>query len=58
MNEISNNGSWNALPMSENVTALVYGVTYEDEDGEISVGPYLTDDNADAIIPEIENGYY
>lgn len=52
--EIEKNDHWNSMPLSKNVTALVYGI---DEDTS-SIGPYLTDEKGSTIIPEIQNGYY
>lgn len=44
---------WKELPLTENLTALVYGV----EDETSSIGPYITNDNQ-PLFPQIENGYY
>ena len=52
--EIKDNGSWNPMPLSENIEALVYGI----KEGPSSIGPYLTDESGDTIIPDIQNGYY
>lgn len=54
LDEIKDNDNWKPMPLSENITALVYGV----DDEVSSIGPYLTDENGNAIIPEIQNGYY
>lgn len=40
---------WQALPLSGNLQALVYGVS--------GVGPYITRDGA-ACFPRVQNGYY
>lgn len=45
---------WKQLPLSENLTALVYGF----QSGSASIGPYLDDENGEPLIPEIQNGYY
>lgn len=52
--KISENRYWNALPLTENLTALAYGITTENSHR----GPYLRDENEEAVIPEIQNGYY
>ncbi|MCI7182231.1 MAG: hypothetical protein MSA26_17025 [Lachnospiraceae bacterium] len=52
--EIKDNGNWNPMPLSENIEALVYGI----EEGTSSIGPFLTDESGDPIIPDIQNGYY
>lgn len=45
---------WLPLPFGETVQALAYG--YEFEDGKY--GPFLTDEEGRALLPEIENGCY
>lgn len=52
--EIKDNGNWNPMPLSENIEALVYGI----EEGTSSIGPFLTDESGNPIIPDIQNGYY
>ena len=37
---------------------MVYGLRWESDDATYQVGPYLTDDNNNPVIPQIENGYY
>jgi len=44
---------WKELPLTENLTALVYGL----EDVTSSVGPYISEDG-ETLFPEVENGYY
>ena len=44
---------WNELPLTENLTALIYGI----ESDTSSVGPYIKKDDV-PLFPEIENGYY
>ncbi|MEE0077819.1 MAG: hypothetical protein ACLRQ9_00905 [Coprococcus sp.] len=44
---------WKELPLTENLTALVYGL----EDETSSIGPYISKDGV-ALFPEVENGYY
>ena len=53
--QIQSNPAWHSLPLSENLTALVYGI----KDDNASVGPYITvDDSQTPAVPEITNGYY
>ena len=52
--KIENNANWNKLPFDETVETLVYGISNENE----SIGPYLTDEDGNSMIPKIENGYY
>ena len=56
--QIVGSDNWKPLPLSQNLTALVYGLRWESDDATYQVGPYLTDDNNDPVIPQIENGYY
>lgn len=53
--QIQGNSAWQSLPLTENLTAIVYGIT----EGNSSVGPYITvDDSSTPAVPEITNGYY
>ena len=52
--EIKDNDGWKPMPLSQNMEALVYGI----EEATSSIGPYLTDESGDTIIPDIQNGYY
>ncbi len=56
--DIKDADGWKELPMSTNVTALIYGITEETENGTVSYGPFLRDVEENALLPEIENGYY
>jgi len=51
--QIKNNALWKPLPLTENLTALVYGIRTE----TTAIGPYIDIDGAPAI-PKIDNGYY
>ena len=46
--------NWKEMPLTDNLTALVYGL--ETEAG--SVGPMLHGGNNSPFIPEVANGYY
>lgn len=52
--EIEGDSAWSALPMDQTAQALAYGVSDETS----SVGPYLTDDAGEPLLPEVQNGYY
>jgi len=52
--QIEAHEDWNMLPLTENLTALIYGVHTE----ESSVGPMVHDGNNTPIVPEVHNGYY
>lgn len=54
MEEIKSNSAWKSFPLDETVKILVYGVS----DGTSSIGPYLNDNEGNALVPEIQNGYY
>lgn len=58
--QIKESGDWKAFPLEETVRALVYGVTRTNEDDSAteSIGPYLTDEEGEPLVPEIEEGYY
>ena len=51
---ISGAEAWKSFPLDVTTEALVYG--YEFGDGKC--GPYLTDEEGNALIPQVESGYY
>ncbi len=51
---IEGNEKWNNLPLTDNLTALIYGL----ETDEGSFGPLLQGEDNESIIPEVANGYY
>ena len=52
--QIKDNEEWNAMPLTENLTALVYGIRTETS----SIGPMIHSGDNIPVVPEIENGYY
>lgn len=52
--QIEADDAWQPFPLDETVQTLVYGVS----DAENSIGPFLTDEDGKALVPEIKNGYY
>ena len=52
--QIKADTAWQPFPLDETVKTLVYGVS----DATSSIGPFLTDEDGKALVPEIENGYY
>lgn len=54
LNQIKEKSGWRAFPLDDTVKALVYGINNETE----RIGPYLTDQEGNPLVPEIENGYY
>lgn len=54
LEQIENHNQWKKFPLDEAVRMLVYGISDETS----SRGPFLTDSEGNALIPEIQNGYY
>ena len=54
LEQIQESAQWNAFPMDEIVTALVYGIS----DDTSSIGPFLSDENGEPLVPDIQQGYY
>lgn len=52
--EIKSNPFWRSFPLDQTVRTLVYGISHKTH----SDGPYLNDNNGNALVPEIQNGYY
>ena len=53
-NAVKGKRNWMSFPLDKTVQTLLYG--YESD--ELICEPYITDENNNAIIPEITNGYY
>ena len=45
---------WKEFPLDETTQALVYGL----EDNASQTGPFLSNGDGNAMVPEIQNGYY
>lgn len=58
LKDIKKSEHWKELPLSDNVAALLYGVTMEEDGAVESIGPYITNDDGNALAPKVENGYY
>lgn len=52
--QIKDNEEWNAMPLTENLTALVYGLHTETN----TIGPMIHKGDNAPVVPEIEKGYY
>ena len=52
--QIIDDEAWDELPLTENLTALVYGLHTETS----SIGPMIHSGDNIPVVPEIENGYY
>ena len=56
--QITQNVNWSCFPLDRTAEALAYGITWRKGDMVYSIGPYLTDNSGEALIPPIQNGYY
>ena len=58
LEQIQASDAWHPLPVDQTTQVLVYG--FSEETGETSwqIGPFLTDDNGNPLVPEVQNGYY
>lgn len=54
LEQIEKSDQWRKLPLEKTVQALVYGI----EEGTSQIGPFLTDEKGDPLVPEIREGYY
>ena len=54
LEQIEKSGQWRKFPLEETVQALVYGI----EEGTSRIGPFLTDEEGNSLVPEIREGYY
>ena len=54
LEDIKNNSEWHEFPPDETVQRIVYGSLDENSTGT----PYICDEDGNALVPEIENGYY
>lgn len=58
LEQIQADPRWSPLPLNETAQALVYGLSWETVREMFRVGPYLTDEEGEPLVPEIQNGYY
>ena len=58
LEQIQASDAWHPLPVDQTTKVLVYG--FSEETGETSwqIGPYLTDDSGNPLVPEVQNGSY
>lgn len=52
--KLSESNAWKPLPLSENLSVLIYGNTTKSG----HTGSYLTDKDGKDTFPEVKNGYY
>lgn len=57
LEEIKKSGDWRS-PLDDTARELLYGVTWERDGETFGRGPYLTDEDGEPLVPEIENGWY
>ena len=58
MTQIQEDPRWSPFPLDETVRALVYGLSWERDREAFHVGPYLTDEEGETLVLDIQNGYY
>ena len=51
---IRKDSHWKKFPLNETTQALVYGL----EDNASQIGPFLSNEDGNPMVPEIQNGYY
>ena len=54
LSQIKENGQWKAFPLDDTIKTLVYGIS----DKTSRIGPYVSDDEGNALLPDIHDGYY
>lgn len=58
LEQIQASDAWHPLPVDQTTQALVYGLSGETGETSWQIGPYLTDDSGNPLVPEVQNGYY
>ena len=58
LEQIQASDAWHPLPVDQTTQVLVYGFSEETSDASWQIGPYLTDDSGNPLVPEVQNGYY
>lgn len=58
LEQIQASDAWHPLPVDQNTQVLVYGFSEETGEASYQIGPYLTDDSGNPLVPEVQNGYY
>ena len=58
LEQIQAGDAWHPLPVDQTTQVLVYGLLEETSDASRQIGPFLTDDSGDPLVPAIQNGYY
>ena len=58
LEQIQESVSWHPLPVDQTTQVLVYGLSEETGETSWQIGPFLTDDSGNPLVPAIQNGYY
>ena len=58
LEQIQASNAWHPLPVDQATQVLVYGLSEETGDASWQIGPFLTDDSGNPLVPEVQNGYY
>ena len=58
LEQIQAGDAWHPLPVDQTTQVLVYGFSEETGDASYQIGPYLTDDSGNPLVPEVQNGSY
>ena len=58
LEQIQASDAWHPLPIDQTTQVLVYGLSGETGENSWQIGPYLTDDSGNPLVPEVQNGYY
>ena len=58
LEQIQASDAWHPLPIDQTTQVLVYGLSGETGENSWQIGPYLTDDSGNSLVPEVQNGYY
>ena len=58
LEQIQASDAWHPLPVDQTTQVLVYGLSEETGDASWQIGPFLTDDSGNPLVPEVQNGSY
>ena len=58
LEQVQASDAWHPLPVDQTTQVLVYGLSEETGDASWQIGPFLTDDSGNPLVPAVQNGYY
>lgn len=60
LEQIKKNDKWKSFPLTSNLHTVVYGGEYFDIELNtmVNMAPHISNEEGEAILPEIKNGYY